>query len=80
MLNFSASDKSEAGVPETGTGENWVRAPEMGSGRKEDLTPEAKEWHASSLEGVKKISRTQKIKQIVYLALYNSYWDISMMC
>ena len=42
MLYFSAFYKSEAGVPETGTGENWVRAPEMGSDRKIDLTPEAR--------------------------------------
>ena len=80
MLYISPSDKSEAGVPETGTGENWVRAAEMGSDRKEDLTPEARKQRASSLDRVKKLSRTQKIELVAFLGINNYYLDISKLC
>ena len=72
MLHFSASDKSEAGVPEPRAGDIWVRSPEMGSGRKDDLTPEVRKRRASSNDEAK------KLKLIVCLGLFEYYSDFSI--
>ena len=58
MLYFSASDKSEADAPETG------------SGKKEGLTPAVKRQCVSSLDGVKNISITRKQKVMVLGVIY----------